>query len=34
MSSVGDTGTLLALPERFADLSVWVVGDLMIDEST
>src|SRR6516164_9939315 len=23
---------LLALPDRFADLSVWVVGELMIDE--
>ena len=32
MSSAGDMSALLALPDRFADLSVWVVGDLMIDE--
>ena len=32
MSSAGDTSALLALPNRFADLNVWVVGDLMIDE--
>ena len=25
-------GALLALLERFADLHVWVVGDLMLDE--
>ena len=30
--SGGDTGALLALPDRFAGLNVWVVGDLMIDE--
>ena len=32
MSSAGDMSALLALPDRFADLSVWVVGDRMIDE--
>ena len=32
MSSAVDTSALLALPDRFADLRVWVVGDLMIDE--
>src|SRR4029077_13880857 len=35
----GDAGSdhcnlpaLLALPDRFADLDIWVVGDLMLDE--
>jgi D-beta-D-heptose 7-phosphate kinase/D-beta-D-heptose 1-phosphate adenosyltransferase len=32
VSDAGDTSALLALPDRFTDLSVWVVGDLMIDE--
>ena len=32
MSSDANMGALLALPDRFADLNVWVVGDLMIDE--
>jgi len=32
VSGGGDTNALLALPGRFTDLKVWVVGDLMIDE--
>ena len=32
MSSAVDTSALLALPDRFTGLSIWVVGDLMIDE--
>ena len=32
MSAASDTSALLALPDRFAGLSIWVVGDLMIDE--
>jgi len=32
VSGAGDTNALLALPDRFTDLKVWVVGDLMIDE--
>jgi D-beta-D-heptose 7-phosphate kinase / D-beta-D-heptose 1-phosphate adenosyltransferase len=32
VSSAVDTSALLTLPDRFADLRVWVVGDLMIDE--
>jgi len=32
VSSDANTGALLALPDRFADLDIWVVGDLMIDE--
>ena len=32
MSAASGTSALLALPDRFAGLSIWVVGDLMIDE--
>ena len=32
MSSSSDISALLALPDRFADLHLWVVGDLMLDE--
>ena len=32
MSAATDMSALLALPERFAGLHIWVVGDLMIDE--
>ena len=32
MSAEADMSALLALPERFAALKIWVVGDLMIDE--
>ena len=32
MSAEANMGALLALPDRFADLNIWVVGDLMIDE--
>jgi len=32
MSEHGNISALLALPDRFADLEVWVVGDLMLDE--
>jgi D-beta-D-heptose 7-phosphate kinase/D-beta-D-heptose 1-phosphate adenosyltransferase len=32
VSGGGDTSALLALPERFAGLNLWVVGDLMLDE--
>ena len=32
MSGHGDISALLALPDRFADLNIWVIGDLMLDE--
>jgi len=32
VSAASGTSALLALPDRFAGLSIWVVGDLMIDE--
>ena len=32
MSGPGNISTLLALPDRFAELNIWVVGDLMLDE--
>ena len=32
MSEHGNISALLALPDRFADLDIWVVGDLMLDE--
>ena len=32
MSSAVDSSALLALPDQFTGLSIWVVGDLMIDE--
>ena len=32
MSGDVDSSALLALPERFVGLNVWVVGDLMLDE--
>ena len=32
MSAASGTSALLALPDRFAGHSIWVVGDLMIDE--
>jgi D-beta-D-heptose 7-phosphate kinase/D-beta-D-heptose 1-phosphate adenosyltransferase len=32
VSAATDLSALLALPERFAGLHIWVVGDLMIDE--
>jgi D-beta-D-heptose 7-phosphate kinase/D-beta-D-heptose 1-phosphate adenosyltransferase len=32
MSAEANMSALLALPDRFADLHIWVVGDLMIDE--
>ena len=32
MSAEANMSALLALPDRFADLNIWVVGDLMIDE--
>ena len=32
MSGHGDISALLALPDRFAGLNIWVIGDLMLDE--
>jgi len=32
VSDHGNISALLALPDRFADLDIWVVGDLMLDE--
>jgi D-beta-D-heptose 7-phosphate kinase / D-beta-D-heptose 1-phosphate adenosyltransferase len=32
VSGHGDISALLALPDRFADLNIWVIGDLMLDE--
>ena len=32
MSPEANMSALLALPDRFADLNIWVIGDLMIDE--
>jgi len=32
VSSAVDSSALLALPDQFTGLSIWVVGDLMIDE--
>jgi D-beta-D-heptose 7-phosphate kinase / D-beta-D-heptose 1-phosphate adenosyltransferase len=32
VSDHGDIAALLALPDRFAELDIWVVGDLMLDE--
>jgi D-beta-D-heptose 7-phosphate kinase/D-beta-D-heptose 1-phosphate adenosyltransferase len=32
MSPEASMSALLALPDRFADLNIWVIGDLMIDE--
>jgi D-beta-D-heptose 7-phosphate kinase / D-beta-D-heptose 1-phosphate adenosyltransferase len=32
MSGPGDISALLELPDRFAGLHIWVVGDLMLDE--
>jgi D-beta-D-heptose 7-phosphate kinase/D-beta-D-heptose 1-phosphate adenosyltransferase len=32
MSGPGNISALLALPDRFAGLNIWVVGDLMLDE--
>ena len=32
MSAEANMSALLALPDRFADLNIWVIGDLMIDE--
>ncbi|HEY6823404.1 MAG TPA: PfkB family carbohydrate kinase, partial [Steroidobacteraceae bacterium] len=32
MSGPGNISALLALPDRFAGLHIWVVGDLMLDE--
>jgi D-beta-D-heptose 7-phosphate kinase/D-beta-D-heptose 1-phosphate adenosyltransferase len=32
MSPETNMSALLALPDRFADLNIWVIGDLMIDE--
>lgn len=32
MSGPGNIAALLALPDRFAGLHIWVVGDLMLDE--
>ncbi|HVN43905.1 MAG TPA: D-glycero-beta-D-manno-heptose 1-phosphate adenylyltransferase [Steroidobacteraceae bacterium] len=32
MSDPGDIEALIALPDRFADRHVWVIGDLMLDE--
>ena len=32
MSGSSNISALLALPDRFADLHLWVVGDLMLDE--
>ncbi|MBV8404785.1 MAG: D-glycero-beta-D-manno-heptose 1-phosphate adenylyltransferase [Gammaproteobacteria bacterium] len=32
MSDPGDIAKLLALPDRFAGLHIWVIGDLMLDE--
>ncbi len=32
MSAAGDISALLALPDRFTGLHIWVVGDLMLDE--
>jgi D-beta-D-heptose 7-phosphate kinase / D-beta-D-heptose 1-phosphate adenosyltransferase len=32
VSGPGNISTLLALPDRFADLNIWVIGDLMLDE--
>jgi D-beta-D-heptose 7-phosphate kinase / D-beta-D-heptose 1-phosphate adenosyltransferase len=32
VSDHGNISALLALPDRFADLDIWVLGDLMLDE--
>jgi D-beta-D-heptose 7-phosphate kinase / D-beta-D-heptose 1-phosphate adenosyltransferase len=32
MSHEANMSALLALPDRFAELNIWVIGDLMIDE--
>ncbi|MGN6452506.1 MAG: PfkB family carbohydrate kinase, partial [Steroidobacteraceae bacterium] len=32
MSGSSNISALLALPDRFADLHLWVIGDLMLDE--
>jgi D-beta-D-heptose 7-phosphate kinase/D-beta-D-heptose 1-phosphate adenosyltransferase len=32
MSGPGNISALLALPDRFAGLDIWVIGDLMLDE--